>query len=235
MRRAQRAFTLIELLVAITILGILLGALTAAYSQSIDQDARIRQGRDSVATRLAFETRFSDLLRHAYLSPDSTDLTTFFVAEDTGAGAETMTFTVLGQRVPRTVVNSTDDFETLNERVGPQGGVAEIAFSVTPVGNAPTSQGLFLREQRPSDGDPTQGGYEEVLDENITQVSFEFWDGLAWVPTWDTRTQTTRRLPAAVRMTYRLTDDTTDRTYIVRIPGSDVTANNPITQDTETQ
>lgn len=231
----RKAFTLIELLVAITILGILLGGLTAAYTSSIDQDARIRQGRDEVATRLAFETRLSDLLRHAYLSADAADTTTYFVAEDTGAGAQTMTFTVLGQRVPRAVVNATDDFETLNERFGPQGGVAEVSFSLTPVGNAPVTNGLFLREQRPSDGDPTQGGFEEVLDENINQVSFEFWDGLAWVPSWDTRTMTERRLPAAIRMTYRLTDDNEDRTYIVRIPGSDVTANNPITQDSETQ
>lgn len=231
----RKAFTLIELLVAITILGILLGALTAAYTMSIDQDARIRQGRDEVATRLAFESHLTDLLRHAYLSSDAADTTTYFVAEDTGAGAETMTFTTLGQRVPRAVLNATEDFETLNERFGPQGGVAEVSFSITPVGNAPVNQGLFLREQRPSDGDPTQGGYESVLDENITQVRFEFWDGLAWVPSWDTRTQTARRLPAAVRMTYRLTDDVADRTYVVRIPGSDVTANNPVTQDSETQ
>ena len=227
----RRAFTLLELLVAIAILGILLGALTVAYTSSIDQDARIRQGRDLVATRLAFENRFSDLLRHAYLSTDAADTTTYFVAEDTGGGAATITFTVLGQRIPRAVFNSTDDFETLNERFGPQGGVAEISLSTTPVGSAPVNQGLFLREQRPSDGDPTQGGYESLLDENITQVSFEFWDGLAWVPAWDTRTMTERRLPAAVRMTYRLTDDNTDRTYVIRIPGSDVTANNPITQD----
>ncbi|MGV3618263.1 MAG: prepilin-type N-terminal cleavage/methylation domain-containing protein [Fimbriimonas sp.] len=232
----RRAFTLIELLIAITILGILIGALTSTYISSVDQDARLRAGRDEVSARLAFESRVADLIRHAYLSADSADTTTYFVAEDLGAGsAETMTFTVLGQRVPRVVMDSTDDFETLNERFGPQGGVTEISLSVTPVGNAPTSTGLFLREQRPSDGDPTQGGYESRLEADVSQARFEFWDGQQWLPSWDTRTQTERRLPASIRMTYRLTEDAVDRVYVIRVPGSDVTANNPLTQGTETQ
>jgi type II secretory pathway pseudopilin PulG len=220
------------LLVAVTIIGILTAGLASAYVASIDQDARIRAGRDLVAAQRAFEERVADLIRHAYLSADAADTTTYFVAVDAGAGAETLTFTTLGQRVPRVVVDSTDDFETLNQRFGPQGGVAEESISITPVGNAPTPTGLFLREQRPSDGDPDQGGYESRLADDVTQVRFEFWDGQAWIPNWDTREQTERRLPAAVRMTYRREGDTTDRVLVVRVPGSDVTANNPITEGT---
>jgi prepilin-type N-terminal cleavage/methylation domain-containing protein len=233
--RRRRGLTLLELLIVAMILGIMMAALGRAYIATIATDQQLREGRDAVVARRDFEARIAELLTHAYLSPDTTDTTTFFVSDDTGGGAATIAFTMLGNRPPRSFLNSDDDFETLNERFGPQGGVTEVALSTIPVGNAPMNDALFLREQRPADGDPEQGGFETALWEGVTDATFEFYDGQAWVPTWDTREQTEPRLPAAVRMTYSTTEDEQDRTLVMRLPGSDVTALDPLSNTTEGQ
>lgn len=149
----------------------------------------------------------------------------------TGIG-DTLVFTGFGQSPPGAVLgaNSDDDFETLNNQAGPQGGLEEISLSMATVGNAGDKTGMFLREQRPPDNDPTQGGMESLLSADIQTVTFECFDGLLWQPSWDTRTGS-RRLPAAVRVTYTLVaDPSTQHIFIVRLPMSDVTATNPVTQ-----
>lgn len=231
MKRNLRGVTLIELIVTAAIVAILAAALARAYGSSIDLDTKVRAGRDTLAVRSAFKDRIRDLLSHAYLSSDSTDTTTYFSAPDIAAGGTSrLVFTTLGCQVSREVIDSKDDFETINNTHGPQGGVSEVEISTTPVGNAPDPKGLFLREQRPSDGDSTQGGYESQLSPDIETISFEFWDGQQWQPTWDTLTQTTRRLPASVKVTYRRTGETTDEVFVVQIPASDVTPDNPVTE-----
>jgi hypothetical protein len=137
-------------------------------------------------------------------------------------------FTARGERVPSAVLLSQDDFETNNERFGPQGGTAEIAISTTPVGEAGNRTGVFLREQRPADGDETQGGNESVLDPEVTDIRFQFYDGAQWVGDWDTD-ETGRRIPAIVRVIYRIADEEQDRNLFIKLPLSDVTQDDPVT------
>jgi len=233
--------TLLELLIVLGLTGMITAALTTAYVAGADYETRIRVSREEAARRRAFEDRITDLLRHAYISNDSTDTTTYFIGGAVdgtlgggtslgGSIAESVTFTTVGQRISAAVASSQDDFETLNRDRGPQGGVAEVSVGLTPVGDPGNQEGLFLREQRPSDGDPTQGGFESVLSDQVDRVEFEFFDGLQWQPTWDTQTQTTKRLPAAVRVTYQFLGDEEDRVLVVQIPGSDVTPQNPVTE-----
>ena len=86
-----------------------------------------------------------------------------------------------------------------------------------------------MREQRPSDGDAYQGGYESVLDSRVASMSFEFWNGETWQGEWDTLTQGSRRLPAAIRVTYTFDgEESTPHSFVVRIPLSDVTPDNPL-------
>ena len=132
--------------------------------------------------------------------------------------------------VPLELLQSTDDFTTLNDTFGPQGGLTEYSFTQTPIGNATSDQGYFLRHQTPPDGDPTQGGYQAVFDPDIESVSYEFYDGTNWDPTWDTTTMQTPRLPAAVRITYRRKNDDKDHVFVIRLVHSDVTPDNPVTQ-----
>lgn len=143
-----------------------------------------------------------------------------------------MVFTVAGMRLTGAFLASKDDFETNNQNFGPEGGVTEVELSETPVGSGGQGEtGLFLRTQTPSDNDPTQGGNEYNLCSDVSQIGFEFFDGINWDQSWDNRVQTPApgRLPAAVRITYRLNGDTYDHVLIVQIPASNVTYLNPVT------
>lgn len=64
--------------------------------------------------------------------------------------------------------------------------------------------------------------------DQMSEILFEFWDGTQWITSWDTDSDG-RRLPAAVRVTYRVSSDTDEHSFVVRIPTSDVTADNPMT------
>lgn len=236
-RSSALGVTLIELLVVVAIVGTLTAALTRAYVVGIDYDARVRAGRAELAVQRTFEDRLRSLLEHAYVSADTSDATTFFIGSagspiggDAGSTSDTLTFTTVGSTLPSVLLTTQDDFERLNERFGAQGGIAEVMLALEPVGQPVGPDGLFFREQRPSDGDPTQGGQESLLMEGVFEILFEFWDGLAWVPSWDTRLQPTRRLPAAVRVTYRMEEDQPERILTIRIPSSDITAENPLTE-----
>jgi prepilin-type N-terminal cleavage/methylation domain-containing protein len=143
-----------------------------------------------------------------------------------------MVFTIAGTAVSGSYLASNDDFETENQNFGPQGGITEVELSEDAVGSGGQGQtGMFLRTQTPSDNDPTQGGNEVNLCPQVSQIGFEFFDGTQWDQSWDSRSQTPApgRLPAAIRVTYRLTGDTEDHILIVQIPASDVTYLNPVT------
>jgi prepilin-type N-terminal cleavage/methylation domain-containing protein len=241
----RRGLTLIELLVAISIVVILAMAITRAYAAGLDHIQHAQATREVDEARLQFEDKLTKLLRSAVLSSNATDTSSFFIGESSGLGgggtlganADTLVFTAIGARPAGAYLASQDDFETNNQRFGPQGGMAEIQLSTTAVGDAGDKEGLFLREQRPADGDPTQGGMESLMTDQVRSISFEFYDGADWQPLWDTQTQQTPRLPAAIRVSYTLEgdDENQPRVLIVRLPTSDVTADNPVVQGGATQ
>lgn len=233
----RRGVSLLELLIVVAMIGFIMAGVSRAYISVLDADGRLREGRERQLKIPRFEDRLRQYLSHAYLSADAADTSTFFIGGDsnlegTAGPATTLVMTAIGLPVSSAMLTSTDDFETLNDRYGPQGGVDEISMSTTAVGQAPDSTGFFIREQRPSDGDPTQGGYERVFSKDVENVTFEFFDGVNWMPTWDTRTMGTKRLPAAVRVSYNAVGDDTQRQLIVRLPLSDVTPTDPVTEET---
>jgi len=242
--RMRRAFTVVELMVVAAIFVVVMAAVTQAYITGVDLEKKMRTNRDKTSVARDFADRMTDFIRHAYLWGDSADTASFFIGSQgiptstansagndlTQAGADTLTFTIAGTRIPTAVTESEDDFEQNNQRFGPQGGVEEVGISMTAVGDPGTRTGLFLREQRPADGDPSQGGNETLFADNVTSIQFEFFDGEDWQPDWDTRTQGTKRLPSAVRVTYRFEGDETDRILVIRVPASDATPDNPVSE-----
>ncbi len=224
--------TLIELLVAALISAIIVGAVGSAYVTGIGFEKSSAAARERSETRTLFESKLRTLLQGAYVSSDEQDLMTYFTAQNSDSsgsvsGSNTLTFTTTSNGINNVVLTSDDDFETQNQKYGPQGGIAEISLSTTAVGDPGTKQGLFLREQRPADGDATQGGTESLLNADIDSIGFEFYDGTDWVTQWDTQTQGSRRIPAAVRITYLLNGDDTNHVIVVGLQNSDVTAANP--------
>jgi prepilin-type N-terminal cleavage/methylation domain-containing protein len=230
-RKRISGFTLIELLVTAFVVGILSIALAGAFSFGVTYQSKAEASRERELARTRFEDSVRTLLQNATMDQtDTTDTTTYFLAGADATGDDNrITFTTSIARIPGAQLASQDDFETQNQEFGPQGGLEEVSMGLTPVGQTNQTAGLFLREQRPADGDSSQGGSELVLDPDISDMQWEFFDGLNWQTTWDTA-QTTRRIPAAVRVTYTLQGETNPHIFIVRLYKSDVTPDNPVTQ-----
>jgi type II secretory pathway pseudopilin PulG len=236
-RKGRVGVTLLELLVVLVMMGFLTYALIYAFVGGIDMERRQSQRQSEQNPTARLERRITRLLTEATLSEDTADQTTYFVAatESEGAlGADRLTFTTTAPGLSLAAQQSVDDFETQHEQSGPQGGVAEVSFGTTPVGQAVSTTGLFERLQRPADGDETQGGTEAVLEASVTQLGFEFYDGTQWTTEWDTLNSGTRRLPAAVRVSYTLSTDADaiPHSFVVRLPASDVDADNPANTST---
>ena len=231
---SKRAFTLIELLVALALSLTIIGAISTSFALTLDYTRttpeRLNAFQDSNQVRRTLD----GLFRGAFVSGDADDLLTYFVAGDStgqSSTSDSLTFTTLSNQPEGSfLISDSEDFEELQNRYGPQGGTAEVSLSLTAVGDPETDDtGLFLRVQTPADGDTTQGGRERLLIPGVTAITYEFWDGAEWVQTWDTVNGGSRRIPSAVRLT--LDYEEGDSEYLTfRIPNSDVTSEDPITQ-----
>lgn len=253
----RRGLTLIEVMVSLIMSVFLIGAAGSAYVTGINFEKQMRAHRETSEAKIRFEDRLTKLLRGAYVSANQADTSTYFIGQINGdsmtsAASDELIFTTLSDGFNGALLGSQDDFETMNQNFGPQGGIAEVDLSTTALGEGgQTKQGLFIREQRPADGDPSQGGYESLLSPDVRSIQFEFFDGTDWQPIWGTAGADTtnltadaataaatdgRRLPAAVRVTYTLNDDAdgVQHVLVIRLPHSDVTALNPVEQGVAT-
>ncbi len=250
----RRGVTLVELLIALAIVALVTATSGRALVTSLSYGDRMRLGREDQSKRQSFEDGIRSLLSATYVDPDATNGNTYFIGgkssgtptqlgqtsgqggngsnsgtlTDGGTAPDSMIFTITGARLSGAVLDSTNDFETNNQKFGPVGGVSEIALSLTANNDPGGHQGLFIRRQTPADGDHTQGGFQSVLSPDVSQITFEYFDGTNWDPQWDTTTQGSRRLPSLIRVTYRFTQDNRDHIFMVRIPASDATATNPV-------
>lgn len=235
-RPLTRGLTIIEVLLSITLSAVIMTAAAQALSIGLGYDSKIRTSGETELKRKAFEDRVVRYLSRAYLNPISTDEGSFFIASqgplsggEASENSDTLTFTVAGNPIPSGAREGTDlEFEQLNEQVGPVGGISEVCISPHAIGSAPSSTGTFLRLQTPADGDATQGGRESQLATEAIIKSLEFYDGEAWQTAWDTRTQSTKRLPSSIRVTYEWDGDGVDRIVTVGVVSSDVTPENPV-------
>ncbi len=233
MRRS--AFTLLELLVAAIIAVMVIAGSGLAYESAITTQARhaARVEQQNRITKL--EDRLTTLLQSAVLPIENENPAGYFILNalsgSTTQSGQRLVFSAFGDRVRWDALRSDEDFETQNQRYGTLGGLAEVELGTETIGEGTPQEGLLVRSQRPADGDPTQGGEQEVLSADVTSLEFEFYDGANWITEWDTQTQTTKRLPAAVRVTYLLDGEDQNRILVVRLPESDVTLENPLTTD----
>lgn len=227
---------MIELLIVIVMFTIITLASGRALVASLDYNRKVQESRVTRFKNAEFEDRIRNLLKYAYLSTVNTDTNSYFIGGTQSqtpqaaqsANPDSLTFTMLRPKPPGALAESTNDFETNNRNIGPSTGITEVSLSLSPVGQAPVTEGLFLRQQTPADGDTTQGGVESLLDGDISEFTFEFWNGTSWDTTWNTQSQTTPRLPASVRLTYKRKDDTDNHIMVVRLIHSDVTTLNPV-------
>lgn len=230
----RRGTSLLELLIAAAMTVVLTLATVQAYQAVFDFHTRAEPERAERRKLDRFEENLRRILSGAVLTADDD---TFFIlgldpsgevlatADDLGAS---VVFTAYGQPPRGGSITSLEDFETLHQQYGPQGGFVELSLSTTPFDTGNGQEGLFIREQRPADGDPSQGGFESLLEADVQSIGFEAFDGVQWLTTWDSRTQSEPRLPAAIRVTYTLrSSPNVNRVMVVRMPLSDVTPEDP--------
>lgn len=255
MTHKRIGFTLIELLIVLAITALLASAIGSAFSAELTLQ-RIQEARRGELDRNdTTEREITRLLQGAkFVAPPTgpgaqppppapgtppdlsgppvpPEQTTYFLAVTANGasdlGCNRLTWTTTAPAVPLPTLGSPDDFETQQQSRGPVGGLAEVSLGTSPVGDAGGRTGLFERLQRPADADPTQGGFESLLDPQIARIGFQFWDGQQWVSDWQTSDPI--RLPTAVRVRYVLRGRPGEtREFVVAIPTSDVDAENPV-------
>lgn len=226
---SRSGLTLVELLVSLAISSALVGSIAVAHTAAVRHQQETARRRQQGGGLEQFEAQVYELLGRAYLSADEADATSYFLTSASGgelATIDTLTFTALPPPLPPSFLTAGGDLVERNARYGPQGGLVEHSLGPVVVGDG-VQGGLLLRTQHPSDGDTTQGGRQRTLAAEAELVGFEFWDGTAWQPEWDTQSGA-RRLPAAVRLQYRWGGEAETRTMVVRLRNSDVTAENPV-------
>jgi len=235
MKRGNLGLTLIEVLVAMGIGGIVVAASAVAFRAGVDNlyfSQRVLQAEQSKSD---WTSGIRQAISCALVSSDTNDTKSFFIASSDDAssdlGATRLTFSSGYCSIPGGSLDSALTFDNVHDTYGPLGGLAEYSYSTVATGDAGTATGLFERVQRPVDADPLQGGFESLISPDVSEVGFLFWDGAEWLSDWDTRSGS-RRLPAAVKVQYRLTNEATDQLhqFVVVIPTSDVTTSNPVTQ-----
>jgi len=226
--RRQRGITLIETLLAVAVMAIAMGAVSRAYVTGLSFESSYSKKLDARAKRAWVEDRISRLLAGTEVNGGNSYLVSPAPQKGNsnpggtgplGRGSDSIVFTTWNVERPAPFdAVERPEFETLNSRFGPQGGATEIALSLIPTSSdAGQRQGLFLREERPPDGDLTQGGEESVLDDEIRDIRFEFYDGADWRDSWDTQQTQKGELPSAVRVTYLLRDEDLPHTFLVRL------------------
>jgi len=230
--RTRRGVTLLELLIAGAIGVIIALGAGFAYSAAVTYQTQAGQRRTEQEAIQQAEDRLSTLLRQATLSSDNSSPSSYFVGEQAGGtqsneAANSLTFVVLGDRVRGNLIESTDDFETLNQTFGPQGGLMEVQLGSLPNGETTSSTGTYNPNQTPPAWGRPQDAPPQKASPDMTDLVFEFYDGEAWQVGWDTQAEDEPRLPSAVRITYTWKDETTQRILTVKLPNSDVTPDNP--------
>ena len=226
--------TLVELLIVLVMLVLLTSALSMAFSAELKVQARQESNREHPDLTDSTEDQITQLIESARLTTIR-DRTSYFAGiasrQPSDLGCERLTFTTTAPGVPMSAWDSQDSFDQQQYTHGPVGGLTEISLSTTAVGDPGSKVGLFERVQHPSDFDPTQGGFEHVLDREITAIGFKFWDGSQWVSTWDS-TSGNYRLPEAVRVSYKKNGQPLKR-FTVNVFASDVNEDNPVSESAE--
>jgi len=234
-KHSRAGLTLIEVLVAMGIGGIVVAASAVAFRAGVDHLYFSQRVLQTEQSKSDWTSGLRQSLSCALISSDANDTKSFFIASSDDAssdlGATQITFTSSFANIPGGSLGTELTFDDVHDTYGPLGGLAEFSYGTVATGDAGTATGLFERVQRPVDADPLQGGFESLVSAVVSEIGFQFWNGSEWLTEWDTRSGT-RRLPAAVKVQYRLTDESTDQLhqFVVIIPNSDVTSANPVTQ-----
>lgn len=184
MNSKENAFTLVELILAATLTAVILGGAFLSLSVMLRAYKEIGgMAEQAEAGRLILERMRADISA-AYLSPHS-DLTRFvgFNLQQGNFHADSLTFI---SRVNNPI-----------ETGGGSSDLAEVQFYVDLDDSTP-EQWLLRRFDPTPDNDPFTGGQVALLGPNVISLNFEYFDGQAWWPSWDSESE----IPMAVYVSF---------------------------------
>ncbi len=198
--RTSRGFTLVETLIAMAILA-MIGALTygtfAHALSSRDRAERITRHYHEIRQAML---RMSREISMAFLSSqrDCEDprTRTLFATKRAGGGTR-LDFTTFAHYKTRVDANESDQ--------------AELSYFVDRDPDDATQDVLMRREQARIDEEPDDGGSEEILARNVSELRFAFYNAHddRWEDDWDSQGSDNRNtLPMFVRIELKSKDPT---------------------------
>jgi len=208
-RSRPRGFTLVETLIALTILA-LIGTLTyGVFARSMsarNQAERVTthyHGIRQAMLRMSREISMAFLSEHRLCEEPRT--MTAFIAKRTGAGMR-LDFTSFSH-----------DKHVKDAKESDQN---ELGYWVGHDKEDSSKSVLIRREQSRIDDEPDEGGVEEVIGEDITELKFSFYDAKEdrWDEEWDTtRADYKGRLPMFVKLELKAKDPAgKDETFVTK-------------------
>ena len=184
----NNGFSILEVLIASAIASMILLTLNIAYSSIVKNVAR--------ATAMT-EYYENIALAHAKIDKDISNI--FFIKTN-----KKLNF--IGETKGE---NSILNFVTINHKKfaisgnlkknNPSSDVNEIGYYLKEDTEVQGVYFLVRREQMHYDDEPTEGGIENKILENIISLKFEFKKGNDWTTKWDSRQ--TKKIPKAVKTT----------------------------------
>ncbi len=175
----KRGFTLLEALISLSIMA-LMGALiwssfgptfelkeTVEAQADRDQEIRMAMNRMSREISMAFLSNDYDKGRYR-------QMLTVFDGEHNAGDRDTLTFSSLSHE--RLYENALESDQST------------IQYRVVEDPKVPGQLNLVRREKLVFDDEPSKGGVEDVLCENVQGLVFRYWDPvkLEWVEDWNT-------------------------------------------------
>lgn len=199
MIRNQRGFTLAETLIAVTILGMIGGLTFGTFSRAMEARRRASEITEHYHQVRQAMQRMSREISMAYLSEhkncEEPRSGTIFTGKRASSGMR-LDFTSFSHTKMTADANESDQ--------------NELSFYVDRDPNDAQKSVLMRREQARIDDEPDEGGVAEVLADNITSLSFEFYNPKddRWENEWDSTNFDFRgRLPMFVKIELKTTDE----------------------------
>jgi hypothetical protein len=224
---------MVELLLTVVLLSLTMMAVLQAFISGLGAETHISEAREAKEETFRFEDDLQQLLSGAELSdpnsvfvspiPSGTQTSNSApqsTSQNSGlaAGSSSLVFTTWNQPPNiRYLEESSAQWEDLNAHYGVQGGCTEVALSTIAAGDPGPKRGLFLREDRPPQADPSTGGTERLYSKKVRDIRFEFYDGTTWQTSWDSKNTQKGQLPIAIRVTYLLNTEQTPHSFVARM------------------
>jgi len=205
--KGAQGFTLIEALIAMGIFA-LIGLL--AYG-TFARSVQARERADAITSRYhqlrqamqRMATEISEAYITAHRDCEEKRTETLFVGKNAQNGMR-LDFAAFAHTRLRADANESEQ--------------AEISYFVDKNPDDPQKSALFRREQARIDDEPEEGGIEQVLAEDVTELNFEFYDDKddEWVDDWDSQNLDQRgRLPMFVAIKLKAVDPKGDEELLV--------------------